>query len=101
MGFYKNDIKPLMNGYKKIDKSNLKHNDENINEDIFMYIHYLVTFDEEARQFYSIEEANLNEAYLSCVEDNKIFNISCMKTLQNKGQKFLIDDKCAWITLIS
>ena len=96
MGFYQNDFKPLMNGYKKIDKSNLKHNGENINEDIFMYIHYLVTFDEEARQFYSIEEANLNEAYFSCVEDNKIFNISCMKTLQNKGQEFLIDDKCDW-----
>ena len=96
MGFYQNDFKPLMNGYKKIDKSNLKHNGENINEDIFMYIHYLVTFDEEARQYYSIEEANLNEAYFSCVKDNKIFNISCMKTLQNKGQEFLIDDKCAW-----
>ena len=48
----------------KIDKSNLKHNDENINEGIFMYIHYLVTFDEEARQFYSIEEANLNRLIL-------------------------------------
>ena len=36
MGFYQNDIKPLVNGYKKIEKSNLKHNGEIIDEDIFM-----------------------------------------------------------------
>ena len=96
MSFYKNDIKPLTNGYKKIEKSNLEYKGENISKDILMYIHYFVTFDEEARQFYTIEESNLNEAFLECIEDNKIFNIPCMQTLHNKGQQFLIDDKCAW-----
>ena len=61
-----------------------------------MYIHYFITFAENAREFNSVDKANLNNAYLDCIEDNKIFNITCMKNLQSTGEEFLINDKCAW-----
>ncbi|PPR48971.1 MAG: hypothetical protein CFH15_01412, partial [Alphaproteobacteria bacterium MarineAlpha5_Bin5] len=93
---YHNELKPIRQGYQSIKYDFLEHYDEKISDDIFMYIHYFITFAENAREFNSVDKANLNNAYLDCIEDNKIFNITCMKNLQSTGEEFLINDKCAW-----
>ena len=93
---YHNELKPIRQGYQTIEYDFLEHYGEKISDDLFMYIHYFITFAENAREFNSVEKANLNNAYLDCIEDNKIFNITCMKNLQSTGEEFLINDKCAW-----
>lgn len=93
---YHNELKPISQGYQSIKYDFLEHYDEKISDDLFMYIHYFITFAENAREFNSVDKANLNNAYLDCIEDNKIFNITCMKNLQSTGEEFLINDKCAW-----
>ena len=93
---YHNELKPIRQGYQTIEYDFLEHYDEKISDDLFMYIHYFITFAENAREFNTVDKANLNNAYLDCIEDNKIFNITCMKNLQSTGEEFLINDKCAW-----
>ena len=91
---YENEIKPIFKGYKTIEYSFLKHNDEIISDDIFMFIHYFSEQTEEV--YYLTDYGNLNNKYFDCI-DNKIkFNISCMKNLKDRGEKFLSDDKCSW-----
>ena len=73
---YHNELKPIRQGYQTIEYDFLEHYGEKISDDLFMYIHYFITFAENAREFNSLDKANLNNVYLNCIEDNKIFNIN-------------------------
>lgn len=95
--FYNNDLKPRIDGYSLADSEPMKHNEEVISNDLIMFIHYFNEIKTEVDDFIPyIEIENLNKNYFTCIKNDKIFDIGCMKNIQ---EPFMIDDRCNWTFL--
>lgn len=98
--YYKNNIKPRMEGYQIVNNNKtqelIKYKGKKLPRDLMMFVHYYTGITNDKREYHISVIENLNDIYFDCIQDDNIFNISCMNKYYNKKTPLLIDDSCSW-----